>query len=395
MIDTPRSNRFTIGLFGATNAGKSTLINAITNQEIALTSDIKGTTTDPVYKNMELLPIGPVTFIDTAGLDDETELAKLRLKKTYEAMRKCNLAIYVIDSNELKIDNYFLDKLKVMKIPYLLVINKFDQENQKIKDFIKKYPETILIDALSKYGIEDLKEGIIELSKEDLQLEKPLVADIVNPLDLVILVCPIDSAAPKGRLILPQQQVLRECLDIGAIPVVCREFELEECLKALNKKPDLVITDSQVFEYVNNILEDDIPLTSFSIIFARQKGDLPIFIEGVKSIESLEDGAKILIAEGCSHHRQKDDIGTVKIPKWLQEKTGHTFDFDYASGQMIPEDLTKYSLIIHCGACMLNRREMIYRIKQAKENEVKIANYGITIAYLKGITEKAMQIFVK
>ena len=397
MNTTPTSSRLHIALFGRRNAGKSSLINALTNQEVALVSDIAGTTTDPVSKAMEILPIGPVVIIDTAGLDDVGPLGELRVKKTYEVLNKTDLAILVIDGTEgvTEFEEKILQIITEKNIPVVGVINKKDLSNysqlQK-KEWEKRLNlKLIEVSARNKEGIEELKMMIIKKAPSDDSIK--LVGDLIKTGDLVILVVPIDKAAPKGRLILPQQQTIRDILDTGGIALVVKDTELDKALKRINNKPSLVITDSQVFNKVGAIVPPDIPLTSFSILFARYKGDLDELVKGVRVIEKLKEGDKVLIAEGCTHHRQEDDIGTVKIPRWLRQKTGKNLQFSWSSGMTFPADLESYSLIVHCGACMLNRREMLYRISYAKEKKIPIVNYGILIAYVNGLLPRAIEIF--
>ncbi|EMT39829.1 hydrogenase maturation GTPase HydF [Thermoanaerobacter thermohydrosulfuricus WC1] len=397
MNTTPTSSRLHIALFGRRNAGKSSLINALTNQEVALVSDIAGTTTDPVSKAMEILPIGPVVIIDTAGLDDVGPLGELRVKKTYEVLNKTDLAILVIDGTEgvTEFEGKILQIITEKNIPVVGVINKKDLSNysqlQK-KEWEKRLNlKLIEVSARNKEGIEELKMMIIKKAPSDDSIK--LVGDLIKTGDLVILVVPIDKAAPKGRLILPQQQTIRDILDTGGIALVVKDTELDKALKSINNKPSLVITDSQVFNKVGAIVPPDIPLTSFSILFARYKGDLEELVKGVRVIEKLKEGDKVLIAEGCTHHRQEDDIGTVKIPRWLRQKTGKNLQFSWSSGMTFPADLESYSLIVHCGACMLNRREMLYRISYAKEKKIPIVNYGILIAYVNGLLPRAIEIF--
>jgi [FeFe] hydrogenase H-cluster maturation GTPase HydF len=395
---TPRGDRVHIALFGKRNAGKSSIINAITNQDIALVSSVKGTTTDPVYKAMEILPIGPVVLIDTAGLDDIGELGELRKQKTYEVLNKTDLAILVIDG-EIGITDFektILKSIKEKKIPVVGVINKIDIYDVS-KDTLSSYEKElglklIPLSAINKKGIEDLKTALIKHLPEDEDKFK-LVGDIINPGDFIVLVVPIDKAAPKGRLILPQQQVIRDILESDAICVVTKEYELRETLANIGKKPKLVITDSQVFSKVSADTPKDIMLTSFSILFARYKGDLNSLVKGAKKLDSLEDGDKILISEGCTHHRQSDDIGTVKIPRWIRQYTGKQLTFEYSSGMKYPDNINDYSLIIHCGGCMLNRREMQYRISQTIEKDIPIVNYGVLIAYVQGILHRSLEPF--
>lgn len=398
MNKTPRGDRIHIALFGKRNVGKSSIINAITSQEIAVVSNVKGTTTDPVYKAMEILPIGPVVLIDTAGLDDVGELGELRKQKTYEVLNKTDLALLVIDS-EIGVTDFELEVLKNIKdknIPVVGILNKTDinkvSDEMKIKFEQKLGLNLISVSALARTGIEELKNEMIKVLPENEDKFK-LVGDIINPGDFIILVVPIDKAAPKGRLILPQQQVIRDILESDAMCVVTKEYELRETLDNLGKKPKLVITDSQVFSKVSADTPKDIPLTSFSILFARYKGDLVNMVKGAKRLDSLKDGDKILIAEGCTHHRQSDDIGTVKIPRWIRQYTGKQLEFDFSSGMKYPENIKDYSLIVHCGGCMLNRRELQYRIKQTLDVDIPIVNYGVLIAYVQGILNRVIEPF--
>lgn len=394
MNNTPRGNRVHIGLFGKRNAGKSSLINAITNQKIALVSSELGTTTDPVYKSMELLPIGPVVMIDTAGLDDEGELGKLRIEKTNEVINKTDIALIVVDAlaGITDFERNLIEKLKTKKTPIVGVYNKIDTlendfENQKIEGV-----KFIGVSCLNGVGVVEVKRQIINFAPQDEEKFR-LVGDLVSPGDFVVLVTPIDKAAPKGRLILPQQQVIRDCLESDAIVVVTKEHELKHTLENLGKKPSLVITDSQAFLKVSADTPKDIPLTSFSILMARYKGDLVELIKGVNALKNLNDGDKVLIAEGCTHHRQSDDIGTVKIPRWLKQYVGKRLVFEFSSGYSYPDNLDEFAVIIHCGACMLNNKEMLFRIEQAKEKEIPIINYGIFISYVQGIFDRALEPF--
>ncbi len=398
--DTPSGNRYTIGLFGPRNVGKSSLINKLLGQDLVLTSDVAGTTTDPVSKSMELLPLGPVLFVDTAGLDDVGELGLKRVDKSYEALRKCDLALFVLDASRRDDDfgnmaHDFLNDARNRHLPAIVVINKCESVNapasyRECFDLPADAP-IVCTDALSGSGIEDLKKAIIQYAKQD---DKPigLTDGIVSAGDIVLLVTPIDSAAPKGRLILPQQQVIRDILDKGAMALVVKETEVKDAVASLGKAPDIVITDSQAFKSVANDIPADMPLTSFSIIFARQKGDLAQQLQGARALAMLEAGDKVLISEGCTHHRQCNDIGTVKIPK-LVRKIQPDVQFDWTSGGEYPSDLSGYKLIIHCGACMLNRREMQYRLGAADTQGVPIANYGMVIAYCNGILERAIRPF--
>lgn len=386
---TPSSERVHIGIFGKRNAGKSSVINAITNQSLAIVSDIKGTTTDPVSKAMELLPLGPVMIIDTPGIDDEGELGKMRVEKSYQVLNKTDIALLVVDGNEglTQCDKDLIEEIKKRKLPYLIILNKSDEVCNRYN-----IENSIWVSAETKENIWELKERISKLvPNENMTLK--IVGDLLDPEDIVVLVVPIDSAAPKGRLILPQQQTIRDVLEAGAISVVTRDTELPQTLKSLGKKPKIVVTDSQAFGKVKNDVPEDILLTSFSILFARYKGDLAEQIKAVKAIDSLKDGDYVLISEGCSHHRQCDDIGTVKIPRWLKEHSGKKINYEFSSGTEFPRDLSKYKAVIHCGGCTLNEKEMKHRIAVAKEQNVPITNYGIFIAYTQGILKRSLQAF--
>lgn len=387
---TPSAERIQIGFFGKRNVGKSSLVNAITNQNLSVVSEIKGTTTDPVYKSMEILPIGPVTIIDTAGIDDEGELGKLRIEKTKEVLNKINIAVLIIDaSKEISyIEKELINIFESKNINYIIAYNKVDL----IKNFKELKKNEIYVSAKNNQNIYELKELISSIYEENPNSSK-LVRDLVNPNDKVILVTPIDSAAPKGRLILPQQQVIRDLLEANAISIVIKETELKNTLNILKDKPKLVITDSQVFNKVSKNTPQDIYLTSFSILFARYKGILDYAINGVIKLNSLKDNDFILISEGCTHHRQCEDIGSVKLPKWIQEYTKKKLNFEFSSGGSFPTDLSKYSMIIHCGSCMLKDREVLYRYQLAKEQNIPISNYGITIAYINGILKRSIEIF--
>lgn len=396
--DTPRSERVHIALFGMRNAGKSSIINALTNQETAIVSEMKGTTTDPVYKAMEILPIGPCVIIDTAGLDDVGELGELRKKKTFEVLNKTNIALVVIDTSIglTDYDKFIIEQVKSKKIPVIAVLNKTDIASVS-EELIRKIKQqldipSVSVSAVTKQGVKELKDKIISLIPEEEEKFK-IIGDLISPGDFVVLVTPIDKAAPKGRLILPQQQTIRDILESDAIAIVTKEHELRETLENLGKKPRIVITDSQVFLKVAADTPKDIPMTSFSILFARYKGDLVELIRGVKAVEKLKDGDKVLVSEGCTHHKQADDIGRVKIPRWLRQITGKQIDFEYTSGVTFTEDVKRYALIIHCGACMLNRAAMLNRIESAKEFSVPIVNYGILIAYVQGILDRALEPF--
>ena len=388
---TPRGDRIHIALFGKRNAGKSSVINAMTNQELAIVSDVKGTTTDPVYKAMELLPLGPVVMIDTPGLDDEGELGEKRVKNAKEVLGKADIALVIMDATAgmTEFEEDMIRLIEDRKIPYLKVYNKMDLSNaQEWKE-----DKACFVSAKDKKGIWELKEEIGKLVPTDDDTLK-IVGDLVCPNDFVILVVPIDSAAPKGRLILPQQQTIRDLLEAGAASIVVRETELEKTLEEIGKKPALVITDSQAFGKVSKIVPEDIKLTSFSILFARYKGDLEEEVRGVKALEHLEEGAKILIAEGCTHHRQCDDIGTVKMPRWIREYTGKDLHFAFTSGTEFPKDLSPYALVVHCGGCTLPLQEMRYRISYGDSQKVAITNYGVMIAYIHGILPRVTETFV-
>lgn len=391
MNSTPVASRFTIGIFGRRNVGKSSLINAITKQNTALTSDVPGTTTDPVYKAMEILPIGPVVFIDTAGLDDVGELGMQRVEKSYEVLRKCNFVMVVTDESGItQLEKDFIEELQSRKIRFIVVFNKCDGNDSDMVENIG-FP-FVCVSTLQNKGIEDVKKQII--SNSGMEYTQPSLVDgLIKPGETAVLVTPIDSAAPKGRLILPQQQVIRDILDIGAMAFVTKETELKQTLQNLKTPPAIVITDSQAFESVAADTPKEIPLTSFSILFARQKADIAEMVRGVKRIETLSKGDNILIVEGCTHHRQDDDIGTVKIPRWINKIVGEGLNYEWTSGAYFPKDMKKYSLIIHCGGCMLNNREMHYRVDKSREQGVYITNYGVLIAYVTGILPRALKPF--
>lgn len=388
--NTPRANRVHIGFFGRRNAGKSSVVNAVTGQDLAVVSDTKGTTTDPVYKSMELLPLGPVTIIDTPGFDDEGALGELRVKKTRQILNKTDLAILVVDSTE-GTDEWDSELIRLFverKLPYVVAYNKCDM----LADRPAVGDNAMYVSAKSGENIFELKERLGTMVKTD-DMAPKLVSDLINPGDLAVLVTPIDSAAPKGRMILPQQQMIRDVLDSDAIAVVIKETELCQTLAKLTEKPAIVITDSQAFEQVNRDTPEDIPLTSFSILMARYKGFLDTAVKGVAKIKSLKDGDKVLIAEGCTHHRQCDDIGTVKIPRWLNKFTNKNIVIETSSGTEFPEDLSQYALVIHCGGCMLNKREVVYRMEQAIAQGVPFTNYGVAIAYMTGILRRSLSVF--
>lgn len=393
MNKTPNSNRIHIGIIGKTNSGKSSLLNAITEQDISIVSNISGTTTDSVSKAMELIPLGPVLFIDTAGFNDNSELGILREKKALSELKRLNFALLVIDSNDIdsKSLNTHRELLKKNNIPFLIVFNKIDLiSDEKRKEIAEKFPNSILISTKVRDSILLLKEKLIDsLSKEK---EDPKLIDGLVPKNgIVLLVVPVDSEAPKGRLILPQVQLIRECLDSGIKCIVVRDLELEESLKIF-KNIDLVITDSQAFKFVDSIVPKHIPLTSFSILFARQKGNIDEFLLGTNKIDFLKENDKILIAETCTHNTSHEDIGRVKIPKMLKKYTGKNLEFDFCGGKDYPEDLSKYTLVIHCGGCMINRKLMLSRMHEAKMNSVAITNYGLIIAKVTGILNRSIDI---
>lgn len=396
MNQTPASERVHISFFGKRNAGKSSVINAVTGQDLAIVSSVMGTTTDPVYKTMELLPLGPVMVIDTPGIDDEGELGALRVRKSYQVLNKTDIAILVIDSTagkgeeELELIHRFHKK----DIPYLIVYNKIDLlSTEKIKDLaISVRAGEVLVSASDGMNIQELKEKIASLKPEDTH-KYPLIQDLIEPLDLVILVVPIDKAAPKGRLILPQQQTIRDILERGALSLVVRDTELKSTLDhflAQGVCPKLVVTDSQAFARVSKAVPENITLTSFSILFSRYKGELEIQLKGIAALSSIEDGDRILIAEGCTHHRQCGDIGTCKMPEWIRNYTGKKPVFEFTSGTEFPDDVSSYKMVVHCGGCMLNEREMKYRIACCQDQGVPITNYGILIAQVTGILKRSL-----
>lgn len=393
MNQTPSANRLHIGFFGRRNAGKSSVVNAVTNQEMSVVSDVKGTTTDPVTKSMELLPLGPVLIIDTPGYDDEGALGELRIKRTRQILNKTDIAVLVVDATVgmSAVDHELIDLFKDKKIPHLIVYNKCDLLKVRDMKLLSEDANAVLVSATDKRNIDQLKEKLSLMV--DAGEEKHLVADLVSEGDMVILVVPIDSAAPKGRLILPQQQMIRDLLFAGAVSVVIKENEVRETIAALNRKPRMVITDSQAFKLVAKTTPDDIYLTSFSILMARYKGFLKSAVNGAMAIDMLKDGDKVLICEGCTHHRQCDDIGTVKLPNWINAYTGKKLTYEFTSGGEFPDDLSKYSVVIHCGGCMLNEREMRYRMKCAEDQNVPFTNYGTVIALTQGILTRALQVF--
>jgi [FeFe] hydrogenase H-cluster maturation GTPase HydF len=426
MNDTPQSERIHIGFFGCRNAGKSSLVNAVTGQDLVIVSPVKGTTTDPVSKSMELLPIGPVLIIDTPGIDDEGALGELRVLKTRKVLNKTDIAVLVVDSSNrgevsppstaacassatphsggstpatplpllAEAETELIDIFRAKKVPFIVVFNKCDLLKQAQN--AEAYPfETIFVSAQKGTGIKELKERISKLvNTDDTRLK--IVGDLVKPCDVVILVTPIDSAAPKGRLILPQQQVIRDVMEADGIVVGAKESEFKQSMEKLKNKPALVITDSQVFARVSAETPQDVPLTSFSILFARYKGFLETALRGVKALSTIKNGDKILVCEGCTHHRQCDDIGTVKLPRWIKEyvnKNGEekSVEFNFRSGGDFPDDLSGYKMVVHCGACMLNDREMSYRQKCAADQDIPFTNYGTAIAYMQGILKRSIQ----
>lgn len=394
MNSTPNSNRKHIAVFGKTNAGKSSLINRFLGQEVSLVSEKEGTTTDPVQKAMELIPVGPVLIIDTAGFGDKSELGGARVKRTLDIIKRTDVAIYVFDINDIDLQEFKEVKrnFKKYNIPYVVVINKSDTVNENILDELKnKFKDSLFLSSNTGEGIELLKEKLIGVLKEE-EEELPIVGDLLPYNSKVVLVVPIDSEAPKGRIILPQVQCIRDCLDHGIKSYVVRDTELKSALEEL-KDVDLVITDSQAFKEVDKIVPKDIKLTSFSMLFARQKGDFEEFIKGALKINRLNKGSRILIAESCTHNVSHEDIGRVKIPKLLNKYVGAELTYDYSIFHDFPEDIDKYDLIIHCGACMINRKTVINRVKQCKEKNVPITNYGIVLAYLNGILERSLSLF--
>lgn len=395
MNQTPASERVHISFFGKRNAGKSSIINAVTNQNLAIVSDIKGTTTDPVYKTMELLPLGPVMVIDTPGIDDTGELGALRVQKSYQVLNKTDIAVLVVDGTLgiTKEEEALIARFRAKNIPFLIVYNKSDLMPQSF--YRKENGQEIWVSASKGTNIQLLKERLASLKPEDTH-KYPIIADLLNPLDIAVLVVPIDKAAPKGRLILPQQQTIRDILEKGALSLVVRDTEIKDTLAILlaqGIRPKIVVTDSQAFARVSRDTPMEIPLTSFSILFARYKGDLAVSVQGAAALSSIKDGDKILIAEGCTHHRQCDDIGTFKIPNWIREFTGKQPEFTFTSGTEFPDDVTPYKLVVHCGGCMLNEREMKYRIACCQDQGVPITNYGILIAQVTGILRRSLEVF--
>ncbi|RXI47530.1 [FeFe] hydrogenase H-cluster maturation GTPase HydF [Clostridium tetani] len=396
MQDTPKGNRIHIAFFGKRNAGKSSIINAISNQQVSIVSNVPGTTTDPVYKAMELFPIGPIMLIDTAGLDDEGYIGNLRIEKTKEIMNKTDIAVIAIDckNENFEYEMYLKEELSKRKIPIIIVLNKIDGVDNLDEVIVrarKQFDNIVSISALRRENIDKLKEKIIEQVPSN--NETTLLEGIVNKKDLILLITPQDLQAPKGRLILPQVQVLRDILDKGAMAMVLKDTELQEGLKNLYKKPDLVITDSQIFNKVKDIIPRDIKLTSFSVLMSRYKGDIRLLIEGAKSINNLKPGDNILISEACTHHSLKGDIAKEKIPNLLKKKIGGEVNIDFSSGEDFTKNIEKYKLIIHCGGCMLNQKQMINRLNKANEKNIPITNFGVALAYLNGLLKRVSEMF--
>lgn len=393
---TPRGSRLHIAIFGRRNAGKSSLINALTNQEIAIVSDVPGTTTDPVYKSMEILPIGPVVIIDTAGIDDVGELGRMRIEKALDVLKKTDLMLLVIDP-EFGLGQHeeeVIGRARENNVPVIIVVNKTDLYPQF--DAKARLPSAGLpvveVSALTRRGIDELKMAMIKDAPKD-WMTPTILGDLISPGDTVVLVVPIDLAAPKGRLILPQVQTIRDILDNDAMACVVKERELKAALAGLKEKPKLVVTDSQAFLKVSADTPKDVPLTSFSILFARHKGNLVTLAEGARAVEGLVPGDRVLVSEACTHHRVEDDIGTVKIPRWLNQRVGGPLDYTWVSGLELPKDLSGYKLIIHCGACMINRKEMLHRLMVAQHAGIPVVNYGVLIAYVMGILPRALKPF--
>ena len=396
MNSTPSGERVHIGIFGRRNAGKSSIINALTGQSLAIVSDVRGTTTDPVQKAMELLPLGPVVMIDTPGLDDEGALGALRIKKAYQMLNKCDIALLVVDATVgfTEEDRRILRRIEDKRIPYVIVFNKSDLVSEEARGSVEvpDASHVMWVSSTERTNINELKDLIATLPPQD-DRSRRIVGDLLQPGDLAVLVVPIDKATPKGRLILPQQQTIRDILEADAVSVVVKENGLKEVFSSLATKPALVITDSQVFKRVAEETPADIPYTSFSILFARYKGNLDSLVAGAHALDALRDGDTVLISEGCSHHRTCEDIGTVKLPNWIRAHTGKNLAFDFTSGTEFPMDLERYALIVHCGGCMLNEREMKYRMKCAADAGVPMTNYGTAIAHMNGILDKSLEVF--
>lgn len=400
MNETPSSSRVHIGFFGRRNAGKSSLVNAVTGQELAIVSEVKGTTTDPVYKAMELLPLGPVVIIDTPGIDDEGDLGERRVLKAKRTLDKTDVAVLVADASaasamagtEEKAERELIKLFQEKETPFIIAYNKIDVADRSILEKAKADPRGVCVSAKNKTNIDALKEAITALAKTE-EPKLRLIGDLISPSDFVALVVPIDKAAPRGRLILPQQQTIRDILEADGTAIVVKEYELRETLRHLGKKPRLVITDSQVFAKVSADTPPDVPLTSFSILFARYNGLLAAAVEGVQTLDALRDNDVVLISEGCTHRRQCDDIGAVKLPRWIRNYTGKRIEFAFASGGDFPLDLSPYKFVVHCGGCMLNNREMRHRQKCAAEQKTPITNYGVLIAHMQGILKRCVAVF--
>lgn len=386
---TPNANRVHIGFFGKRNAGKSSVVNAVTGQKLSIVSNVKGTTTDPVSKAMELLPVGPVVIIDTPGIDDEGLVGELRVRRARQILNKTDVAVLIIDGviGKTQTDYDLIKLFEEKSLPYIIVYNKSDLSKH---DNLKE--NEISVSAITGENINELKERIAKLAKTE-ENEKRIIGDFLNPSDIVVLVTPIDGSAPKGRMILPQMQTIRDILDGNALCVVTQTGQLKAALNSLKEPPKMVVTDSQAFSIVKDIVPETVPLTSFSILFANYKGVLKTAAAGASSIEDLKDGDTVLISEGCTHHRQCEDIGTVKLPNWIKKHTGKSIEFEFTSGGEFPEDLSKYSLIVHCGGCMLNEREVLYRQKCAQDQGIPFTNYGTLIAYMNGILKRSSAIF--
>ncbi len=388
--NTPSSERIHIAFFGRRNAGKSSVVNAVTGQNLAVVSDVKGTTTDPVYKAMELLPLGAVMIVDTAGIDDEGDLGAMRVEKTLAVLAKTDIAVLIVDGTigMTEEDKQLTEEFRKRKIPYITAYNKSDLFDAPAPESIHE----IYVSAKTGAGIHELKELIAKQMRPDAS-QKSLISDLITEGDVLMLVIPIDESAPKGRLILPQQQVIREALECGAMPICCRDTEVTQTLAKLTQPPRMVITDSQAFGRVSKLVPDSVPLTSFSILFARYKGDLETVVRGAAALDSLKNGDKVLISEGCTHHRQCNDIGTVKLPNWVKSHAGYDLEFVWTSGTEFPRDLSNYALVIHCGACMLPPKEVQFRQGIAAEQGVPMTNYGTAIAHCHGILKRSLELF--
>jgi [FeFe] hydrogenase H-cluster maturation GTPase HydF len=394
MNTTPNANRKHIAIYGKTNSGKSSLLNAIIGQDVSLVSSVKGTTTDPVNKAMELIPFGPVVFIDTAGLDDNSELGELRIKRSLKVLQRTDFAIYVMEVNDIDEKEYksTLESFKKYSIPYMTVINKVDEASEEQLNTLKeKYNDAVFVSAKKEKNILHLKDELIKRLQNG-EVEEPIVGDLIPYNSKVVMVVPVDSEAPKGRIILPQVQLIRDCLDHGIKSYVVRDTELQSALLDI-KDVDLVVTDSQAFKFVSEVVPENIKLTSFSMLFARHKGDMAAFIKGAKKVEKLNENSRILISESCTHNHSHEDIGRVKIPKLLNKHLGKELNYEFRMGHDFPEDLEKYDLVIHCGSCMLNKKTMQVRIDLCEEKQVSITNYGVILAYLNGILERTTEIF--